>query len=117
MSTPTIDRFLVAIAGFLRARDAIQIQDYLRVEPPVPDIYHTLGAEVRQFYPLEVEEGHLLEQKCNSLLPEIDDRPDPIEGGSWPGFVEFMKSYLEFWRDVNFENLVDTHELLSGLVK
>ncbi|KAH0541467.1 hypothetical protein FGG08_004077 [Glutinoglossum americanum] len=116
MSTPTIDTFLVAIAGFLRTKDAVQIQDYLRVEPPVPEIYLTLGAEVRQFYPPEFEESHLLEGKCSSLLPEFDDGPDPVEGGSWPGFVEFMKSYLEFWRDVNFENLVDTHELLSGLV-
>ncbi|KAI9762901.1 MAG: hypothetical protein M1840_001135 [Geoglossum simile] len=116
MSTPTIDTFLTAIADFLRIRSAVQIQDYLRVEPPVPDIYHTLGTEVRQFYPPDLEEDRLLEEKINSLLPEFDGEPDSVRGGSWPGFVEFMKSYLEFWRDVNFENLVDTHELLSALV-
>jgi hypothetical protein len=39
------------------------------------------------------------------------------EGDTWPGFLAFMKEYLEFWRDVNFDDLLETHTQLSGVVK
>lgn len=35
----------------------------------------------------------------------------------WPGFVAFMKDYMAFWRDVNYDDLLGAHQLLSGLVK
>ncbi|KAI9684362.1 MAG: hypothetical protein M1829_002172 [Trizodia sp. TS-e1964] len=113
---PTIDTFLSSINGFLRSRDAIQIADWLRVEPPLPEVYYSLGAEVRLEFPKGSHES--LEKKCETMLPEDSNRRlDDETGDSWPGFVMFMKEYLEFWRDVNFDNLLETYELLSGLVK
>ena len=116
MSTPTIDQFLSAIAGFIRSKDASQIQKYILVEPPLPDIYSTLVSELRTVFP--PSGGQTLERKCNALLPEdLDRNPNDSEGTSWPAFVSFMGEYLEYLRDVNVQNLVDTHQLLSGLVK
>ncbi|KAI9804701.1 MAG: hypothetical protein M1833_006776 [Piccolia ochrophora] len=115
MSTPTTDQFLSAIAGFLRAKNALQIRSYILVEPPLPDIYSTLATELRRSF--SQTNGPALERKCNDLLPEDPDRgPNDEQGTSWPAFVSFMKEYLEYIRDVNVQNLVETHQVLSGLV-
>ena len=115
-STPTVDTFLSSIAGFLRSRDAAQLQSYILVEPPFPDIYSTLTAELRNAYPKKRAEA--LAKKCNDLLPEdLDRRPDDEVGTSWPAFVSFMEEYLGYLCDVNVDNLLETHQLLSSLCK
>lgn len=114
--TPTIDNFLSAINNFLRSRDAIQLRGYILVEPPLPDIYATLTAEIRRSFPSTSSDA--LERKCNALLPEdLDRRPDDETGTSWSSFVTFMKLYFEYLRDVDIGNLLETHQLLSGLTK
>ena len=114
--TPTIDQFLSSVHNFLRSRDAVQLRDYILVEPPLPNIYATLTTEIRQAFP--PGSGEALERKCNSLLPEdLDRRPDDEVGTSWSSFVTFMRLYFEYLRDVNVANLLDTHGLLSGLTK
>lgn len=122
MSTPTLDKFLAAISDFLRSRNVIQLRDYLLVEPPLPAIYSTLISELHQEYPEARNDA--LEQKCTDLLPErengvgsTDNNNSSSGGGSWPGFIAFMKEYLIYLRDVYFENLLETHTLLSNLVK
>ncbi|KAI9815204.1 MAG: hypothetical protein M1832_005539 [Thelocarpon impressellum] len=114
-ATPTLDTFLAPISGFLRARDAQQLRTYILVEPPLPDIYSTLTDEVRRAFP-SGSGGKALEKKCNDSLPEDLDRlPDDDVGTAWPSFVSFMQEYLEYLRDVNVDNLLDTHQLLGSL--
>lgn len=36
---------------------------------------------------------------------------------AWPGFLAFMKLYLDFFRCVNYGNLLETPNQLSVLVK
>jgi hypothetical protein len=107
-----IEQFLTSISGFLRAKDAAKLQDWLRVEPPLPEEYYNLGRELQISY----ADSDALERYITKLVPE-NDSPSLEEGGAWPGFLAFIKEYLEFWRDVNFEDLLETHSQLSGLVK
>ena len=53
--------------------------------------------------------------KCKSLLPDYDE--DKEEGGAWTPFVSFLVQYFTFLRDVNAEQLVETHDALKGLLK
>lgn len=56
-----------------------------------------------------------LEQHIENALPLNDDDLSE-EGGAWTGFLAFMQAYLEFWRDVKFEDLLATHLQLSSLI-
>ncbi|RDW79479.1 hypothetical protein BP6252_04117 [Coleophoma cylindrospora] len=106
-----IEEFLASIHAFLKTKDALKLQDWLRVEPPLPEHYYKLGAELKAKY----KDGNVLERYIEKLLPEnANARAD--EGDVWPGFLAFMKAYLEFWRDVDFEDLLRTHTQLSELV-
>lgn len=107
-----LDEFLTSISGFLRAKDALQLKSWLVVEPPVDDQYYQLAQELK----VSFRDGDHLERRITKLIPENDDGKAD-EGDVWPGFLVFMKDYLEFWRDVNFEDLLETHSQLSGLVK
>ena len=107
-----IEEFLSSILTFIRTKDAAKLQDWLRVEPPLPDQYYQLGKELQQSY----HDSNALERYVAKLLPE-NNSAKADEGDIWPGFLAFIKEYLEFWRDVNFEDLLETHLQLSGLVK
>lgn len=107
---PVIETFLSNISIFLRSKDATQLRNWLRVEPPLPDQYYQLGNELRSSF----SDSNSLERHIAKLIPE-NNKND--EGDVWPGFLAFMKEYLEFWRDVNFEDLLETHSQLSSLVK
>jgi len=104
-----LDEFLTSIQGFLRSKDAENLRLYLRIEPPLPH-HSKLALELQSSYKNTVA----LERYIAKQLPENDDgRAD--EGSSWPGFMALMKDYLEFWRDVNFEDLLETHAQLTAL--
>jgi len=107
-----IKTFLSNLSGFLRTKDAAKLQDWLRVEPPLPDQYYKLAAELKASF----TDGNALERHIVKLIPETGTTKED-EGDAWPGFLAFIKHYLEFWRDVNFEDLLETHQQLSGLVK
>lgn len=107
-----IEEFLSSILIFLRAKDATKLQLWLRVEPPLPDQYRQLGRELQQSF----SDSKTLEKHIEKLLPE-NSNGKAEEGDTWPGFLSFMKEYLEFWRDVNFDDLLETHTQLSAVVK
>ena len=107
-----IEHFLSSILNFIRAKDAANLQDWIRVEPPLPNHYFQLGRELRESY----SDSNALERYIAKLLPENNSSKND-EGDVWPGFLAFMKEYLEFWRDVDFDDLLATHAQLSGLVK
>ena len=102
-----VDGFLKSIAGFLRTKNASELKSYLRVEPPLPDEFTQLAQELKSSW----RNSASLEEHIEKLIPESE------EGGVWPGFLAFMKEYMEFWRDVNFDHLLETHSQLNALVK
>jgi hypothetical protein len=106
------DVFLTSIHGFVRAKDASKLRDWLKVEPPLPQQYSDLAAELKAKF----SHGDSLERYIAKHMPE-NPNAGPDDGDVWPGFLVFMKEYLEFWRDVNFENLLETHLQLSSLAK
>jgi hypothetical protein len=107
-----LEQFLTSISQFLHAKDAEKLKDWLKVEPPLPDQYYQLAKELQTSY----RDSNVLERCVEKLIPYNDNaKPDEVE--VWPGFLAFVKDYLEFWRDVNFEDLLETHMQLSSLVK
>jgi hypothetical protein len=105
-----LDGYLTSISDFLRTKDTAQLKQFLRVEPPVPEDFYQLGQELKTSW----SDNKKLEKHIENLvLQSADDTSD--EGGAWPGFLNFMREYLIYWRDVNFDDLVDTHQRLSDL--
>ncbi|KAK8010762.1 hypothetical protein PG990_009727 [Apiospora arundinis] len=103
-------QFLSEIRKFLKNRNGNELRGWLLVEPPLPDQYHKLADELKKGYRNSASLTKMVE-KC---LPE-DDNVSDDEGTAWPGFVSFMKDYLEYWRDVDFEDLLGAHQLLTAL--
>lgn len=107
-----LNGFLVQISNFLRAKDGQSIRDWLKVEPPLPQSYEDLSKELRASY----KDNSALESYIEKLIPE-NNSGNPDEGDVWPGFIAFMRDYLVFWRDINFDDLLGAHRSLSTLVK
>ncbi|KAI2607608.1 uncharacterized protein GGS25DRAFT_496760 [Hypoxylon fragiforme] len=103
-------KFLSSIRGILKSLDGESLRDWLKVEPPLPKDYYDLAAELKSRY----QEDGALEKLMESCLPEEDDVPEG-QGTTWPGFLSFMKDYFEYWRDVDFEDLLGAHQLLTAL--
>ena len=112
MSPPTLDQFLTEVAGIIKAKNGVQLQEYLIYEPPLPPLYNRIVSEVKQFYPPTSQKA--LENKCISFIPEYDEGED---SGSRTSFVIFLVKYFTFLRDVNTDNLIETHDLLKALLK
>ena len=109
-----VDEYLKSILDLLHAKNSVELQFYLRVEPDpqLPDNFLRLSQELKSSY----RDNNVLERHITKLLPENDDTKAD-EGDVWPGFLAFIKEYLEYWRDVNFDELLETHSQLSGLAK
>ncbi|KAI6087812.1 hypothetical protein F4821DRAFT_99901 [Hypoxylon rubiginosum] len=103
-------QFLTSIRGFLKALDGETLRDWLKVEPPLPQQYFDLAAELKKAY----QDNAAIERLIEACLPEEDDVPEG-QGTTWPGFAAFMKDYFEYWRDVDFNDLLGAHQLLTAL--
>lgn len=123
MPPSKIDSLLQAIGNALRSKDGINIRNLTRVEPQLDGSdgeWISLGQEVKTRYPASSpKSSQLLDARCEQLLPA---EPDTVasegdRGHAWPAFIQFIRTYLEFWRDVDFQDLISVHRLLSGLVK
>ena len=112
MTTPTVDRFLGGITKILREKNGAELQSYLILEPPLPPLYTIIINELRQSFPKK--NASALEAKVEKALP-ADEEGDA--GGSWTAFITFLAQYFAFLRDVNIDNLVETHDLLKALLK
>lgn len=116
MASPTIDEFLEEVRGLLRDKNGIKLQDVMLLEPPLPPSYHRLVSELKQSFPEHSEDALLT--KCASFLPEYDaDYDEKDGGGSSPAFATFAVRYFAFLRDVDVDDLVETHDLLKNLLK
>ena len=109
--TPTLDSFLSSVAGLIQNRDGVKLQDFLQIEPPLSPAYHEMIGELRRSYPRDGRNDEQLLTKCESLVPSTES------GTSWSAFPLFLRLYLMFLRDVNVDNLLETYDLLKGLLK
>ena len=112
MSTPIIDQFLTEIGIILREKNGKKLQEFLLIEPPLPQLYTVIVTELRQTFLFDRQAQ--LETKCSKTLPEDQEGS---EGGSWTAFLSFLVQYFVFLRDVNVEQLVETHDMLKALLK
>ena len=112
MATPTTEKFLAEIARILREKNGVQLQDYMLLEPPLPPLYNQLVLELKQTYP--VFNQARLEKRVLDFIPDYVEGED---GGSNASFISFLVKYFSFLRDVNVEQLVETHDMLKSLLK
>ena len=112
MATPTIDKFLGEIARTIGEKDGIQLQNYMVLEPPLPPLYNQIVDELKKTYPVFNQAP--LDEKCRQYLPEYEEGDD---GGSWNSFITFVVRYFTFLRDVDVNQLVETHDMLKSLLK
>lgn len=108
---PLVLDFLTQIRNFIRTQNGDELRAWLQVEPNSPQQYHNLASELRSQFR---QQG--LDNIVERTLPQEEDVPEG-QATVWPGFVAFMKDYMAFWRDVNYDDLLGAHQLLSGLVK
>lgn len=111
MTTATTDSFLREIARILREQNGAQLQDYMVLEPPLPPLYNQIVSELKQTYPIFNQTP--LENKVKGFIPEYEEGDD---GASNASFITFVIRYLSFLRDVNVEQLVETHDMLKSLL-
>lgn len=112
MVTETIDRFLGEIARIVKEKDGAGLQQYLVIEPPLPPLYGQIVMELKQTFPI-FNEG-ALEKKCIEFIPDYEEGED---GGSRISFISFLVKYFVFLRDVDSNNLIQTHSMLKALLK
>jgi len=106
-----VTEFLTNIRKFLLENNGEKLREWLRVDQMVPKQYFDLSQELRTAF----RSTKALDQLIERSLPEEDSVPEG--GGSpWPGFVSFMKEYMKYWRDIDFQDLVRCYELLSSLL-
>ncbi|KAK1755932.1 cop9 signalosome complex subunit 12 [Echria macrotheca] len=105
--------FLSSIRGFVQAQNGEELRNWLLVENDVSDIYYQLAQELRSSFPDNGSDA--LEKLVDKCLPEEDNVAEG-KGSPWPGFNSLIKTYLEYWRDVDFDNLVRLHTSLSDLL-
>ncbi|KAK4172150.1 putative COP9 signalosome complex subunit 12 [Triangularia setosa] len=106
-------QFLTKIRGFALEADGASLKDWLQVENDVPDIYYNMAQEIKSTYPDNGSDA--LEKFVDKCLPEEDDVQEG-RGSPWPGFNSFIKDYLEYWRDVDFDDVVNVYTRLSELL-
>lgn len=117
MLTPTLSRFLSETAGVLRSRDADKLCQYLVIEPPYPQIYEQLRAEIRSTYNAQDRTAlQRLETVCSDQLSAVLTDPEG-NAPTWTAFTKFMAQYFIFLRDVDVSNLLATYELLSEVLQ
>lgn len=115
MSTPVLEQFITEISQILKSRSAEKLRDYLVIEPPLPQLYQTIVTELRTIYPVQNHEK--LEKKCESMLPEYSFENGVAGAGAWSAFNTFLVQYFTFIRDVQPEQLIETHEKIKSLLR
>lgn len=108
-----VTQFLGQIHQQVRSQRGDLLRQWLQIEPSSPPQYHKLAAQLRT---PQFKDQLAIEKVVETCLPYEDDLADG-QATAWPGLLAFMKDYLIFWRDVNYDDLLGAHQLLSGLVK
>ncbi len=103
--------FLGGILTHVRSCNGDELRNWLRVDAGAPGIYFQLAQELKSTQDSNDE----LQEKVDKYLPEVEDVKEG-QGSPWPGFNSFIKEYLIFWREVDFNNLVALHSRASELL-
>lgn len=106
-------QFLSSIRGFVLELNGNELRNWLLVENDVASIYFDMSNELKRGFPAN---STALEKLIDRSLPQEDNVPEG-RGSPWPGFNSFIKEYLEYWRDVDFADVVRLHSRLSDLLK
>ncbi|TQV98706.1 hypothetical protein V2A60_007587 [Cordyceps javanica] len=106
-----VREFLGAIRQQVRRQQGDALRSWLQVDSSSGAQYHNLGAELRAHFATPASVDGVVE----ACLPQEDDVPEG-QATAWPGLQSFMKDYLIFWRDIDYDDLLGAHQLLSGLV-
>lgn len=107
-----VTQFLTSVRGSVVSLNGDGLAAYLQVEPgPASQTHFQLRDELRQGF----RGPDALEKLIDNCLPEVDDPPDGT-GSPWPSFIAFMKEYLLYWKDADFDDLMGLQELLAGLL-
>lgn len=107
-----VTQFLTGIRGFVINQEGDKLAEWLQVEPG-SNQYHQLAAELRSSFP---QNSAALSNLIDRCLPEEDDVPEG-KGSPWAGFNAFILEYMQYWRDVDFNDPVKLHSMLSNLLK
>jgi hypothetical protein len=110
MAMPTLDRFLAGIGNIVQQQNALELRNWLVIEPPYADAYMQIIAEIKQQYG---QDRSQLEEKCKSSLAEAIKFPGERD---WHNFPPFISAYLCFICDVNIDNLLETYDRLDALI-
>jgi nuclear mRNA export protein PCID2/THP1 len=109
-----VTKFLSGIRGFVLNQDGAELRNWLKVDPSsAGSTYFELSQELKSGFP---QNSKSLEQLVDRCLPEEDDVPEG-KGSPWPGLNAFIKEWLEYWRDVDFNDMVKVYRRLSDLLK
>ena len=103
-------QFLSSIRGFIKKQDGVSLRAWLRVESDSSPQYFQLAEELRTGFASEDAVARLVE-KCMPL-----DDGDGGAGATWPSLVAFLKEYMHYWREVNFDDIQTLYPLLSTLL-
>lgn len=107
-----VAQFLGQIRNQVRGQQGDALGSWLQVAPQSGGQYHSMALELRSQYAQKSSIDSIIEK----YLSEDDDVPEG-QVAPWSGFNAFIKDYLAFWRDVNYDDLLAAHELLNTLVK
>lgn len=103
--------FLTQIRQYVRYQDGDSLRNWFLVDPEATEQYRELGRELHSQY-----RAKGLDKIIDNCLPEDQDVEEG-QGTPWSSFNSFVKDFLAFWRDVDYNDLLAAHELLSSLVQ
>ncbi|KAK3391008.1 hypothetical protein B0H63DRAFT_129772 [Podospora didyma] len=103
--------FLTTLKNFVKLQDGNGLRSWLLIESNVSESYYQLSRELKSGF----QNSSAIEKLVDKCLPEEDDVPEGM-GSPYPGFNTFIREYLEYWRDVDFNDVVNIHARVSGLL-
>ncbi|PHH55384.1 Protein CSN12 -like protein [Ceratocystis fimbriata CBS 114723] len=102
-------QFLSTILDYVHKQDGPSLGAWLKVEPTASEQYFKLAQELRS----QFRDAAAVESTVAKCFPD----EDPVEGkgAPWAGLVSFLREYVMYWRDADFDDLAKTHERLCTL--
>jgi hypothetical protein len=102
-------QFFDLLNGAINAQNGENLKTLLPIEPPFQPDYHKLLDEVfARFTDVDVLKEAI---RTSITAASIDDKD------AWQAFPEFLATWFQFVKTVNPENLLETYEKLSNLLK
>ncbi|PFH62363.1 hypothetical protein XA68_13957 [Ophiocordyceps unilateralis] len=107
-----VRQFLSQVRQHVRDQRDDLLRSWLAVDPVTPKPYLDMAAELRRDFTTAASIDAVIDQ----CLPQDDDDGPDGQAGVWPSFQVFVRDYLTLWRDINYDDLLAAHELLTVLV-